>query len=173
MAIGKKLYRLAEAIAATMLAAVFFTFILQILWRYVVGDPLGWTLELCLSLWIWIVFFCSSFLLRNREQVSFDVLYHVAPRNVQRVFAFLSAVLIVGAMLYAFLPTLDYVQWMSRRDSALLKIPMNWLFSIYIIFMIAVILRYTRRIYRAITNKLSNKDHNPFLEGVEEAEDAS
>ncbi len=33
-----------------------FTFILQIVTRYVINHPLGWTLEACLTLWLWLVF---------------------------------------------------------------------------------------------------------------------
>ena len=37
--------------------------------------PFGWTLELCLILWVWLVFFGCAFVVRQRDQVTFDVLY--------------------------------------------------------------------------------------------------
>ncbi len=37
--------------------------------------PLGWTVELCLTLWLWLVFWGSAFCLRDRDHVTFDILY--------------------------------------------------------------------------------------------------
>ena len=66
--------KFAQFIAATMLAALFITFLLQIFSRYVLLTPFGWTLELCLILWLWIVFFGCSFIVRDRDHVTFDIL---------------------------------------------------------------------------------------------------
>ena len=46
----------AEGMVAAMLAAIFLTFVLQIFSRYVMSTPFGWTLEVCLTLWVWLVF---------------------------------------------------------------------------------------------------------------------
>jgi hypothetical protein len=35
----------------------------------------GWTLELCLALWVWIVFWGAAFVVRERDHVTFDVIY--------------------------------------------------------------------------------------------------
>jgi TRAP-type C4-dicarboxylate transport system permease small subunit len=81
-------------VAATMMAAMFLTFILQIAIRYTatlewlaqafpILEPshYGWTLELCLALWVWIVFWGAAFVVRERDHVTFDVIYgHVSPR---------------------------------------------------------------------------------------------
>jgi hypothetical protein len=37
---------------------------------------------------------------------------------------------------------LDYVTFMKVEKSAYLKIPFDWLFSIYVVFVVAVIVRY-------------------------------
>ena len=52
----KWLQKTSNFIIASMLAVLFFTFLLQIFSRYILRSPYGWTLELCLILWVWIVF---------------------------------------------------------------------------------------------------------------------
>jgi C4-dicarboxylate transporter DctQ subunit len=74
-----------------MLAAMFVTFLLQIFSRYVLASPFGWTLELCLILWVWIVFFGCAFLVKDVNHVTFDILYLAAPVKIQRFFALVSA----------------------------------------------------------------------------------
>ena len=46
----------AEGVAAAMLVALFAVFLVQIAARYVFNVPMGWTVEVCLTLWLWLVF---------------------------------------------------------------------------------------------------------------------
>jgi len=162
----KWLPRIAEGIAAFLLATIFVTFLLQIGSRYLpkviegLGltealpmlanvEPLGWTLELIGILWVWVIFFSCAFVVREFDHVKFDIIYLAASRKVRRVFALLTALAIVGGMIYAFLPTWDYIDWMAKRGTSTVrnpftgeKIPLRTVFSIYAVFMIAVAARY-------------------------------
>ena len=60
--------------AVGLFVAMFVAFLLQIFTRYVLNHPLGWTLEACVILYIWIVFWTSAFLLRERDHVAFTML---------------------------------------------------------------------------------------------------
>jgi TRAP-type C4-dicarboxylate transport system permease small subunit len=140
--------RLAEVIAGGLLAAIFLTFLLQIVLRYFF-TPAGWTLELIGILWVWVIFFSCAFIVREQDHVKFDILYLAAPRGARRVMALLSALAIVVGMIYTFLPTWDYIDWMKIRKTSTVrnpftgsKIPMRDVFSVYAIFMLAVGARY-------------------------------
>ncbi len=135
----------AEGVVATMLAALFLTFVLQIFSRYVLASPFGWTLELCLTLWVWIVFWGNAFVVREKDHVSFDVFYLAVRPGFRRVLALISAAAIVAGMAVSLLPTLDYVDFLKIKKSPLLKIPLRTVFSIYIVFMLAVMLVYALR----------------------------
>jgi C4-dicarboxylate transporter DctQ subunit len=135
----------AENVAAAMLAAMFLTFLLQIFGRYVLAEPFGWTLELCLMLWVWIVFWGCAFVVREQDHVTFDLLYQMAPRRIQRVFALVSAAAIVVGFAIALWPTWDYVDFLKIKRSATLRLPLRTVFSIYVVFMVAVIAAYAIR----------------------------
>ena len=47
--------------AAAMLFALFMVFLVQIAARYLFNVPMGWTVEVCLTLWLWIVFWGGAF----------------------------------------------------------------------------------------------------------------
>ncbi|MBT8409064.1 MAG: TRAP transporter small permease [Alphaproteobacteria bacterium] len=156
----------AEFIAAAMLAAMFITFLLQIFSRYVLLTPFGWTLELCLILWVWIVFFGCAFIVRERDHVTFDILYLAAPRRVRQVLALIACAAIVIGIGWAFLPTWDYIDWMKIRKTATVrnpftgdKIPMRTIFSVYGLFMVALILRYAWRFIDVLRNGPPDEDH--------------
>ena len=79
---GGWLYRRAENVLAAMLALMFFSFLLQIFFRYVLNWPTGWTNELSAILWIWIVLWGAAFVLTEQEEMRFDLIYaSVGPRT--------------------------------------------------------------------------------------------
>jgi C4-dicarboxylate transporter DctQ subunit len=140
--IGGWLYRRAENVLMAMLTTMFVAFLLQIFFRYVLGWPTGWTNELSAILWIWIVLWGAAFVLTEKEEMRFDLIYaSVGPRTRGAMFLVCAASLV---FLYAFsLPAVwDYVTFMKVEKSAYLKIRFDWLFSIYVVFVVAVIVRY-------------------------------
>ena len=146
--IGALITRVAEPILAAMLAAMFATFLIQIFSRYVMLQPFGWTLELCLILWIWVVFLGCAFIVRPRDHVVFDIIYLSAPMRIRRILALISAAAIAIGMIYAIVPTWDYVDFMRMRRTATVenpftgaKIPLRTIFFVYMIFLVAVSVR--------------------------------
>ena len=140
--------RIAEVIAGGLLAAIFLTFLLQIVLRYFF-TPAGWTLELIGILWVWVIFFSCAFVVRESDHVKFDILYLAMPMRIRRIMALISAAAIVVGMIYVYLPTWDYIEWMKIRKTSTVKnpftgskIPMRDVFSVYAVFMIAVGARY-------------------------------
>jgi len=166
----KRLQSFANFITATMLAVLFFTFLLQIFSRYILKAPFGWTLELCLILWLWIVFFGCSFAVRDQDHVKFDIFYYATPKKVQLIFSILSAIGVIVIMGYSFLPTIDYIDWMKMRKTTTVKIfnnkiPLSYIFSVYGIFLLSVIIQYIWKLYNLMKSGLPDKDRFSELEG--------
>jgi len=144
----------ADNIAALMLAAMFLTFVLQIVSRYALEAPLGWTVELLLTLWVWLVFWTSAFCVKERDHIRFDVLYLATPRRIQRIFSIIAAIGIIVGFAYSFLPTLDYITFYKIKKSAILKIRLDYVFSIYGVFIVAMVVRYSWRVIAYLNLKL-------------------
>ena len=167
----ERLRKISNFLAASMLAVLFFTFLFQIFSRYVLRSPFGWTLELCLILWVWIVFFGCAFIVRDRDHVTFDIFYYASPKKVQLVLSILSAIGVILIMGYSFLPTIDYIDWMKMRKTTTVKIPftgdkipLKYIFSIYGIFLLSVIFQYIWKLKNLLTKGLPEKDRFSDLE---------
>ncbi|WP_422377561.1 TRAP transporter small permease [Roseibium sp.] len=148
-----------EAVAALMLGALFLTFLLQIFSRYVMEQPFGWTLELCLVLWVWIVFFGNAFIVRERDHVSFDILYLAAPKGPRKVMAMVSALAIAVALAWSLLPTWDWIDFLKIKKSATLKIPMRTIYSIYAVFLAVIVLRYAWTFFHVLRHGAPDETH--------------
>ena len=62
-------------------------------------------------------------------------------------------------MIWTFLPTWDYIDFLRIRKSASLKIPLRTVFSIYAVFMIAVAVRYIWRFIDICRKGPPDTDH--------------
>ena len=166
----KWLQKTSNFIIASMLAVLFFTFLLQIFSRYILRSPFGWTLELCLILWVWIVFFGCAFVVKEKDHVTFDILYYATSLKTRYVFSIISALAIILIMGWSLLPTLDYIDWMKMRKTTTVKIfnnkiPLSYIFSVYGIFLLSVIIQYIWKLFNLIKSGLPDKDRFSELEG--------
>ncbi len=149
----------AEMVAAGLLAALFATFLLQIFTRYVISASLGWTVELCLTLWLWLIFWSSAFLLRDQDHVRFDVLYHWAGHKVRQIFALISALAIAVSFAASFPATVSYVSFYKIKKSAVLGWRLDLVFGVYLLFAAAMIILYGWRAWRAARGGRISDEH--------------
>lgn len=149
-AVGAWLYRRGENVLAAMLGTMFAVFILQIVFRYILNFPIGWTNEVSAILWVWLVLWGAAFVLREDEEIRFDLIFGSAGPRLRRTMAFLGGAALL--LLYGIsLPAVaDYVAFMKVEKSAYLKIRFDWLFSIYVLFVVAVLARYLWLCWRAV-----------------------
>src|SRR3954464_11223858 len=136
------LHRRAENIAALLLGAMFAAFVIQIVFRYLFNLPVGWAAELTVATWLWLVLFGSAFVLSEKEEIRLDLIYSAVRPRVRIGMAIVSALAVIilyGASLKA---SFDYVSFMKVEKASYLKIRMDWMYSIYVIFLVAIIVRY-------------------------------
>lgn len=125
-----------------MLAVMFIAFLIQILFRYVLNWPAGWASELSTIMWIWLVLWGAAFVVRERDEIRFDIFYgSVAPRT-RRVMMMVIATAIVTLYSVSLPAVWDYVTFMKVQRTSYLQIRYDWLYSIYVVFAVAVIARY-------------------------------
>jgi len=136
------LRRRAENVAAAMLAVMFVAFILQIAFRYLLNFPIGWSSELTVVMWLWLVLWGSSFVLTEKEEIRFDLVYSAVGPRVRIAMAIVFSVAVVALYGASLKASYAYVSFMKVEKSSYLKIPLNWLYSIYLIFLVAILVRY-------------------------------
>ena len=142
--------RRAENIVAGLLGLMFVAFIIQIVFRYFFNFPIGWTSELSVVTWLYMVLIGSAFWLKETEEVRFDLISgRLGPRG-RRAIGLIVAIVAVILFGMALPATVSYVAFMKVESSAYLKIRFDLLFSIYVVFAVAVIVRYVWLCWRAV-----------------------
>jgi TRAP-type C4-dicarboxylate transport system permease small subunit len=141
-AIGAWLRRRAENVAAAMLAVMFCAFVVQIVFRYVFNFPIGWTSELTVIMWLWLVLWGAAFVVKESEEIRFDLLSGAVGRRTRIAMGIVTAAAIVVLYCASLPATFSYVTFMKVEKTAYLKIRFDWLFSIYLLFAVAIVVRY-------------------------------
>lgn len=131
----------AENILALMLLVMFVVFLFQIVARYVLNLSIGWTHEISVVLWLWMVLFGAAFVIRDAEEMRFDLIYGAVGDRTRRVMAVVTAVALIGLFLWSLPATWDYVTFMKVESTAYLHLRFDWLYGIYVVFVLAMIVR--------------------------------
>jgi len=140
----------AEMVAGGLFAAMFLMMVVQVVFRYFVGSPLKWTLELNLIIYIWVIFWGATFLIRERENVAFTLIYDAVQPQVRRILAAITTLTILVVYLVALPDNYEFVSFMKILGSPILDWRYDFVFSIFILYMVSVIAGSAMRLVKLL-----------------------
>ena len=149
------LRRRTQNIAAILLATMFICFLVQILFRYVFNYPVGWTEELSILCWMWGILWGAAFIVSEQDEVRFDILYSNVSESVRRVFTVITGLALIALYGVSLPAAYGFVTFMRVERSAYLRVPVSYLYSIYVIFAVACMVRYAWLVANAIRGRTS------------------
>lgn len=144
------LRRQAEHVAVALLAVMFVAFLCQISFRYLLGWPTGWAFELSIIAWLWGVLWGAAFVARERDEIRFDIVYGLLPSGARRISAIVAGLTLLALYGISLPAVSDYVLFMKVETSAYLGIRLDLLYSVYVIFVVAVLVRYVWLVWRSL-----------------------
>lgn len=136
----------ADAIGAALFLTAFGGFVIQVFWRYVLNDPLRWTEEVVMIAFIWTVFWAAAVMVPIRGHVSFDIVYEAVRPRTRRTFQIISMVAIIVAFAMLVPPLFDYLDFLQRKKSAVLRLQMHWIYGCYALFVIGFLIQAAYRL---------------------------
>lgn len=140
--------RFAESVSVVAFAMMFAGFVIGVGGRYIFNAPVAWSNEISAIGFVWIVFWTSDILLKERQHIVFDVIYNAFPPRGRRVLALFITLSLAVLFLAALPGTIDYTLFLGNRYSNILRVPMILVFGCFVIFVIAVIVNSVIRIWQ-------------------------
>jgi TRAP-type C4-dicarboxylate transport system permease small subunit len=141
----------ADLIGVLLFTIAFLGFILQVFFRYVMNSPILWTEEVTMIAFVWTVFWAAAFMVNIREHVTFDVVYEVVPPQIKRVMAIFAMVMLIIAFVLLIPATWDYLAFLLRKRSPVLRLPMTWIYGCYLLFVVNFTIQAAWRLWRLFT----------------------
>ena len=136
-----KLRQAAQWVVGAMFAAVFVIFNYKIFTRYFEHNEAIWADEILVILFVWIIFWAQAFIVRDKEQIAFDLVYRLLPLRARRIAALAQRLLVGGVFLWSLPASLGYIGFLWREHTPVLNLPLDVVYSCSGIFLIAVIIR--------------------------------
>lgn len=119
---------------------LFIAFIAQIFWRYILRNPIGWTSELIVIMFVWMILFGSLLSSRKNTHVRFTMITDALPKKWDAAFEFLGDLIVAVLFILSVKPTYDYIVFMQIQKTSILHISMKIIFMPYLIFLIGAII---------------------------------
>ena len=143
------LQRGANAVSGMLFLALFAVFLIQIAARFGLNQPLPWTDELAVILYIWVILWTAALVVPEREHVVFDLVWNSVGRRGRQAMAIVGNLLVGGLALAGLPATWDYVHFMQREGTPVLDLPLMWVFLPLVLLMAALVVRCAWAIWRA------------------------
>lgn len=156
--LGGWLERRAENILALLLGSMFAAFIIQIIFRYFLNLPLGWTVEYVTIAWLWGIFFGYTFVVKPDDAIRLDIVYQLVPISARRVMDVLAGLACAGIFAWSIPKAWDFVTFMAIERTSFMRIRFDIVFSVYIPFALAVVVRSLMSAWRAFKGRPSHHD---------------
>jgi TRAP-type C4-dicarboxylate transport system permease small subunit len=140
----------ADALGAGLFAALFIVFIVQITARFGFNQPLPWTDELAVILYVWVILWAAAFMVPAREHVMFDLLYNSMGASTRRGMLLLGSVMIGVLAAWALPGAWDYVRFMGREGTPVLGWSFSAVFAPFVLLLVALVLRNAWQVWRLV-----------------------
>lgn len=112
------------------------TFVLQIFCRYVIKNPLSWTIELCSITFTWTVLFGACYAMRTHGHVTFTSLYDIYPPKVKAITKLIGDFMMLVCFVLCIVPTANYIAYMSISKTNVMQINMTYIYAPYMFFLL-------------------------------------
>lgn len=145
------LSRRAENFLALVLAALFASFLIQIVFRYVLNLPLGWTVEMVSICWLWGILFGYAFVVRDSDIIRLDIIYDMFPRGGRRTLDVITGLICAGLFAWTLPKAWEFIDFMKIEKTAYIRLRFDYVFAIYVPFALAVIFRSLRSVWYGLS----------------------
>ncbi len=147
------LRKIANAIGGLLFLALFLTFLIQIAARFSFNQPLPWTDELAVILYLWVILWSCAFVVPEKEHVMFDLIWNSASPATRRLMRMVGHTLIGGLSIAAIPASWEYVHFMARENTAVLGLSFEWVFLPFVLLLVSLAARSWHGLVQAMNNR--------------------
>ena len=117
------------AVLITLVAVMTVVVFLQVVYRYVLTQPLHWSEELARYLFVWLSLLGATLGLQKRGHFGLDFFYRMLPQKRRRFLQFVIYLLMGGVLLVILIQGIKLVQITAVQESPAMGISMGWAYG--------------------------------------------
>ena len=129
---------------------MFTSILVGVFWRYVLNDPLIWTVNAAAIAFIWSVLIAAGLPNWTDEHIQFDLLYRRMSPRWQRVSRMVGNLLLVVTFAIPIPATWEYLVFITPDTVTGLPLTFNWAFAVVLWFLVATVFHRGRLLVKDI-----------------------
>jgi TRAP-type C4-dicarboxylate transport system permease small subunit len=139
-----RIERMEEIAAMIFFTIMFVSILVGVFWRYVLNDPLIWTVNAAAVAFVWTVLIAAGLPNWADEHIQFDLLYRRMSPRWQRVSRMAGNLLLVVTFALLIPATWDYLVFIAPDSVTGLPLTFNWAFSVVLWFLASTVVHRGR-----------------------------
>ena len=140
----------ANIIGGGLFLAMFVLFVIQVTARFVFNQPLVWTDEAVVILYVWIILWGCAAIVPEREHVMFDLVWNSVGLRARQVMQIVGNLMLGGLALAGLPASWDYVHFMNREGTPVLNVSFMWVYLPFVLLLAALVIRAVLNIRNAL-----------------------
>lgn len=137
---------------------MFIVFILQIFFRYILKNPLTWTMEGTLICFCYLVTLGAGYAARKKTHVIFTLVYDSVGAPLKYILSMCGNLIIITAFLIMLKPSFSFVRFMSFQKTSVLKLNMSIVFAPFLVLLLSVIFYQAVELIESVLSIRQGKD---------------
>jgi TRAP-type C4-dicarboxylate transport system permease small subunit len=117
-----------EALLVLLVTVMSAVCLAQVLWRYLLNDPLIWSEEMSRYLFVWIGYLGAWVAWRRRQHIALDAVIFLRSPHLQLLSARVVEVAVLVFCLYTAWGNVRLMEVSGSQLSAVLQFPMKWVY---------------------------------------------
>jgi TRAP-type transport system small permease protein len=117
-------------ILITLFAVMVVVVFLQVVFRFVIHQPLAWTEELGRYLLVWITFLGAGYGMSVKAHPSIEVLFDKAGKGLKKVLTVLTTILVIFFFWQVIFNSFEFINRSLTQTSPVLRLPMGWVYTV-------------------------------------------
>lgn len=135
-------------LGALAFVSMFFAIVLQVFFRYVLGDPLIWPFEFSVYCYIYVIYIGALMATRRQSHISFDIIYESLPEHMRLALGMITNSFVAVIFLVTIPSSLGYIRIVGGVPSSSLPIPWGVVLVVFPLGMGLIALTLCLRAYR-------------------------
>lgn len=141
---AKVIHLIEDTVARTLFVLMFGTLIVGVFWRYVLDQPLTWTVNVAALAFLWMVLIGAGLPNWADDHIQFDLIYERFGRRVQLWMQLVGNLIIVVPCLLILPSSVEYVQSLGSQSVTGTPVTFATAFSVIVAFFAATALHRGR-----------------------------
>ena len=139
--VGRLAQKILDGIYGTLFAMMFLMFIAAILFRYVLNDPISWSIEFSMVCFLVMLFVTGALGIPVSRHISFNIVYAALPQQGRRIFTIVANLVGAAVLAVATPGVYEISVFQDRQATPILHIPFSVFYFAFALFVVVFVVR--------------------------------